>query len=357
MINFEELTEKYKYVRMVRPEDNQDLHNFLESISMECGPLDIQYSRKPDIFASFNEQSDRYYIFVYLNNDFSIGGFGSLIIKKMYINEEFVEAGYYADMRLSPKLGRKGHIQSRQIYAESLKRYKEIEEIKNVKYFYTAILKNNEKALNALTKNKRGIHYHKITEYRVQSLLKINYRKPNDKFNVSYNKNFNYLESYLKKISFQENPSQQNTITIERDGKVLMSAVLKKMKYRNLIITRASLSLMTLGRLLPLLKRPSIKVKKEFVQRYITDIVFYDSKFSKDELMNELLSFIRLSNDYSTTHAYSFIVQKSDDLTKSLSRCFTEETIGILFQVTSDLEDKTISANDSTLIGFDICTS
>jgi hypothetical protein len=357
METLQQLTEKYKYVRMVKPEDNEELLTFFESISMECGPISMKYCRRPDILKSFEEQSENSYIFVYLNEDETIGGFGSLIVNKLFINGEAVQAAYYADMRLSPTLCRKAHVESRKIYAESLKRYKEIEELKDVKYFYTAILKENEKALQALTKKKRGIIYHELCEYNVVSLLKIRKSKVNPKFTTEISKISNPSKEITLNRLFQNQENHHERVLIKDGNKILLSATIKKMKGRSLIISNAPKYLQFLCRLLPLLMRPALKVNKEFVQRYITDLYFDDSHYTKDELFFVFLQFIRNLPEYQRTHAYSFIHQKNDNLSKSLSRCISQITTGILFQVTSDDEEQTIFPDDRTEVGFDICIS
>jgi hypothetical protein len=357
METLQQLTEKYKYVRMVEPQDNEELLTFLESIPMECGPISMKYCRRPDILKSFKEQSENSYIFVYLNEDESIGGFGSLIVNKLFVNGESVQAAYYADMRLSPTLSRKAHIQSRQIYAESLKCYKEIEELKDVKYFYTAILKNNEKAIHALTKKKRGIIYHELCEYDVSSILKVRRSIVPSKFSIELSSEINPPTDSENNRLLQNNKNKHEKIIIKHGAETVFTATIKKMKGRSLVISKAPKYLQILCRLLPILRRPALKVNKEFVQRYITDLFFNDSNFTKDEIFFAFLQYIRNHPQYKDTHAYSFIHQKNDDLTRSLKRCITQVTTGILFQVTSDDEVQTIFPDKSTEIGFDICIS
>ena len=353
METFDQVISKYKYVRLVEDKDNKELATFLESIPMECGPINLSYSRRPNVIDSFNEQSKENYIFIYENEDNSIGGFGSLIINELYINGEKCKAGYYADMRLSPKISRKTHVQSRQIYAETLARYKEINELKDIKYFYTAILKNNTKALNALTKKKRGINYHELCEYDVLTLLKIKPQKTKKNFTVELKQN---NQNAPKHRLFQMVNNNYDQIIIKEDEKILFSATLKKMKGRHILVTKAPKLLQLLCRLLPLIKRPQIQLNKEFVQRYITDIVFYDQS-QKEDILKTFFNYIYQSQEYKETHAYSFINQRNACLKKYLKGCIFEETTGILFQVTCDDETQSIFPEQDTEIGFDICLS
>lgn len=357
METLQELTQKYKFVRMVTPDDNDELLKFLDGISMDCGPFSLKYSRFPNVIDSFKEQSDKSFIFVYLNEDQSIGGFGSLILSQLYINGQSVQAAYYADMRLSPTLSRRAHIESRQIYAESLKNYKQITELKDVKYFYTAILKNNEKALQALTKKKRGIIYHELCDYDVITMLKIrrSFKKPRFSSEL-ISKTDTPLEQSENRL-FQHISNSHEKVILKDKNKVIFSATIKKMKGRNLIISKAPYYLQLLCRLLPILRRPALKLNQEFVQRYITDIYFHDPNYKKDEIFFDFLQYIRNHPQYSKTHGYSFLHQKNDDLTHSLKKCFSQKTSGILFQVTSDEEEQTIFPTKDTEVGFDICIS
>lgn len=357
MQTLHEITQKYKYVRMVKPEDNDELLSFLEGIAMDCGPIAMKYCRRPNIIKSFQEQSSEAYIFVYLNEDETIGGFGSLLVNELFVNGQKVKAGYYADMRLSPTLTRKAHLQSRQIYAETLANYKEIEELKDIKYFYTAILKDNQKAINALTKKKRGIHYHELCEYNVTTLLKITRSLKRPRFTVKVETQLNSTLLNRHKRFLQRTKNDHKVITLSDKDKVIFSASIKKMKTRNLIITRAPKYLEFFCKILPIFRRPSLKLNKEFVQKYITDIYFYDSKYSEDDIFCEFLQYIRRLPDYKETHAFSFIQQHEALHKKSLGKCITHKTTGLLFQVTSDKEEQSIFPTTKTEIGFDICIS
>ncbi len=159
------------------------LHKVIEEEMMELKKdVNIKYSRRPDLIESFLESQQVPAIITEAKNQFLA------VINEMTINEygEPKNIYYNSDLRVSKKAGIKVRINFRKTYANLIK------EIDGD--CFTVVLKDNQKAINALTKNKSDLFYHPVYEYTSRTLLVL--------------PTFSFISSKLKGVSIVEGRDQ-----------------------------------------------------------------------------------------------------------------------------------------------------
>jgi|GEM_PF-4332360 len=138
----------------------ESLHNVIEEEMMELKKgVEIKYTRRPDLVESFLESqqipaliTDHKNQFLAVINQMTIGHYGEP--KNIYYN---------SDLRVSKKAGIRVRINFRKTYADLIKKIDA--------ECFTVVLKDNQKAINALTKNKSDLFYHPVHEYTSRTIL------------------------------------------------------------------------------------------------------------------------------------------------------------------------------------------
>jgi len=172
----------YPHIRLARPEDNEQLLIFVKKIKMVTHQTILTHKREPDFFAFSRLSGNQSLIFIMENQDKSIGGYGMLSKKKVYIEGELKTVGYLTDIRISDSLHRQTRFEWRSLYHEMLKNKHLIEEIADCSCFYSIIMGDNQQSLNAFTKGKRGVIYRNFCNFKsVNILFRYNiFKKIND---------------------------------------------------------------------------------------------------------------------------------------------------------------------------------
>lgn len=141
-------------------EQYNSLHNVIEEELMELKQfVNIKYSRRPDLIESFRESqqipaiiTDQKAQFLAVISEIAVTSMGET--KSIYYN---------SDLRISKKAGIKIRMKFRKTYVDLLRQID--------RECYTVVLKDNQKAINALTKNNSDLFYHAIYEYTSRSIL------------------------------------------------------------------------------------------------------------------------------------------------------------------------------------------
>lgn len=200
-----DILEKFSHIRLASEEDNQAILDFYNNESMQTGGESISFARTPDFFEFYRLSAKKYWLFLFLNKDLSIGGVGGVLRHERYVNGELKPLAYFCDLRISPKAHRIAKLQWRKFFPEVINILPKLSPEEYCETAYTAILAANEAAINSLTKGGRGITYRFIGKYKVHSYVNTGLLK-SKRF---YAKNIS-KEEFLK--FYKEN----------NDGKLLM---------------------------------------------------------------------------------------------------------------------------------------
>ena len=166
-----DLLSEYSQIRLATESDNEEILKFCSEINMSTSSMSLRYERSPDYFAFLKEQTSRYFVFVFLNKDDSIGGVCSVVLKQQYIDGELCRLAYLCDLRTSPSLYRLARVQWRNCYAKVVAGLRDIIEFEECKYFYSAVFSDNQIAQEALVKRNRHYVYRELGSYHAVSVI------------------------------------------------------------------------------------------------------------------------------------------------------------------------------------------
>ena len=178
----------YPHLRLAKSEDNEQLINFVKKIKLVTHNTILIHKRDPDFFTFTRMAGSQSLVFIMENQDRSIGGFGMIVKKKVYLQGELKTVGYLTDIRVSNSLYRKTRFEWRSFYYEMLKNRHLIEEIEDCACFYSIIMSDNQQSLNAFTKGKRGVVYRELCKFNsVNILFRFNIFKKNNDLDILEN--------------------------------------------------------------------------------------------------------------------------------------------------------------------------
>ncbi|MEH0861289.1 hypothetical protein [Halobacteriovorax sp. DPLXC-1] len=206
MLTLEEVMEPYSHIRLATKSDNDAILNFYKDIHMQTGTESLSFDRGENFFEFYERKGNHYWSFVFLNDDETICGVGTIIRQIRHVNGEFRPVAYFCDLRVSPVGGRRAKVQWRKLFKDIIEALPNLSEELRCEMSYTAILSDNERAIKSLTKNGRGFNYRHIDNYHVYSVVcppvfnpargrvqKIDFKKFND-FYRSENSNLELRE-------------------------------------------------------------------------------------------------------------------------------------------------------------------
>lgn len=166
-----DLMAPYPRIRLATPDDNRALLKFLSSVSMDAQSFSMRYDRNPDFFAFTRQQGIDQSVFLFLNDDDSIGGMGTVCLRDQYVEGQLVRTGYHCELRTTPGLSRRARIQWRHLYRDLIRHYQTVEDYGGCAFFYTALLRGNRAAEAALARKNRDFVYRPIADYQTGAIL------------------------------------------------------------------------------------------------------------------------------------------------------------------------------------------
>jgi hypothetical protein len=366
MVEQQSLTEylsKYKNLEVATIPDNEDILDFLANVPMESDRVSLRYDRSPDFFRLLKEQASFSYVIKILNKDKTIGGIGVFTVRKAWENGKLHYIGYTSDLRISPTLSMRSRVQWRNGYASIIKDFKLITEFKNLTYFYTAILDDNERALRSFTKGDTGFSYQKVSSYRS---LNIFGKKPFSKQNKYNRYEFSKyskkeLISFLSKITSKLSSgyyynNQDNDESTRREKEIMgynydEYLVIKDeegdiisccypfhtSESRNIIIDKMDVGYKMLTSLSPFYNGKKLKTGESLRILYFTDLQF-DESLTEDERAHITLSYINYLSENKIQrnfHLITILDFYNEQLTSKLklNGHLVEEKKATLYQV------------------------
>ncbi|MBK9322742.1 MAG: hypothetical protein IPM97_07320 [Bdellovibrionaceae bacterium] len=130
-------------IKVASPSDNPQLLEFYKSFPVK-GVLDLKVDRRGDFFGPYRTESNQYQTYILKDDDDSVQGLASFIIKEVMLNEKPTVIAYGRDLRVSHH--RKAILEWGKHFVPCL------EEVSNnfgVEYFFSILNMMETKALNA----------------------------------------------------------------------------------------------------------------------------------------------------------------------------------------------------------------
>tara|TARA_Y100001970_G_C14215863_1_gene849594 strand:+ start:667 stop:1845 length:1179 start_codon:yes stop_codon:yes gene_type:complete len=162
---------KHPRVSLAKEEDNDEILSFFSTLPMEGTKTAISYDRKPDFFKFLSFCGPLSYVFIVrAKKEGGICGVGTLVLRPGFIMGEQKWVGYLGDLRIQP--GPRASVIWRKFYGDLMDHAQSIEEFGGCEFFYTSILRENRKALNALVYNKKNpFQYFPLAQYKMVNIL------------------------------------------------------------------------------------------------------------------------------------------------------------------------------------------
>lgn len=161
---------KWEGLELYDPSMNEELIQFVRSISMDSGGMEIAYDLSPNFENHLLIGGDDYLVFVWRNQQHDIVGTGSFTRRTGRMGDRAVQVGYFGGLRLSPRMERRQRVHWRKQYGELIELLSGGESSFSVDVIYTAILNKNIAAVKALT-NSKQFSYVPVTSYHSYSLV------------------------------------------------------------------------------------------------------------------------------------------------------------------------------------------
>ncbi len=175
--SMDDILEKFTHIRLATEEDNAEILEFYNNESMQTGEESISFARTPDFFNFYKLSSKKYWLFIFLNKDQSIGGVGGVLRHERFVNGKLKPLAYFCDLRISNNASRIAKVQWRKFFPEIINILPKLGPDEYCESAYTAILADNEAAINSLTKGGRGITYRFLGKYHVHSYINTGFLK------------------------------------------------------------------------------------------------------------------------------------------------------------------------------------
>ncbi len=276
----------YTEYHIANENEYDDIHHILENEAMELqGFVKLKYTRKPDLFGSYLESGQIPAIITDEDKKF-LGVVSEVDVKKFGQSQK---AYYTSDLRIAKSAGIRTRAKFRQAYLEVLKNLPG--------ECYTVVLKDNEKAIKALTRSK-DLFYHKVYEYTSHSILglpSLGYmRTSKSLLNFTIEKADSNAYQYIKdKLQFSEFSHGVNysdhEFVIKSSGRIVGYFSLKKPTSRNLFVEPENSRVGVWLKAIKLLFKHDYK--KKIPWTYITNFIV-DSDIDKSELYRFVLKYL-----------------------------------------------------------------
>ncbi|EQC47756.1 hypothetical protein [Bacteriovorax sp. Seq25_V] len=343
------ILEEFSHIRMATEADNEAILKFYKNESMQTKEESISFARDPNFFDLYRLTTDTYWTFLFLNDDLSIGGMGSVLRHMRQLENESTPLAYFCDLRISHNAGRKARVQWRQFFPRLVSALPRLEPSLACKSAYTAILANNDAAINSLTKSGRGITYRHLGTYYVKSHINTGLF-PNDKFYTKeisteefqsfYNKqngtkflseDTKYTHETLTKKHATFNNlgvfSQGNLIAIARP---VTKNITRRLKVQNLKGTKLQAT-----KLLKLLGRPTPGSDGELSTLELTYLTFAKAleKDDRDMVIESIWKWIKRSGLLREIHIINYVQETKEEDVSMLRQGIAFTTNGHLFEI------------------------
>lgn len=350
-LTMDEVVKKYSHIKIATEEDNQKILEFYKNEAMVTDGESISFARDPNFFDFYRLTTNTFWTFLFLNDDLSIGGIGSVLRHERRVGEEIKPLAYFCDLRISHKAGRRAKIQWRQFFPDIIESLPKLAPEYYCISAYTAILASNDAAINSLTKGGRGITYRYLNSYLVNSFVttgllhsKLFYA---EEITIETFLKF-YQENNAKIFLSEEKSSLQNTISklssfskesnlvgVFKNGTLVsVSFIVNKNITRRLKVNNLSGAKMLATKLLKVLGKPTPSKDGEL---QVVDFLYYslDEKFEsfEKEILEAYSEFLNNHKINKKAHTINIINDNKIDNMNILNNGISFITKGHLFEI------------------------
>ena len=277
----------FKEFYVANEDDYQDIHHLLENESMELSDyVRLKYTRRPDLFGSYLESgqipaiiTDKEKKFLGVVSETSIMQYGES--RKVY---------YTSDLRISKSAGLRTRANFRKAYLEVLAELPHD--------CYTVVLKDNERAIKALTRGQSDLYYHKVYEYVSRAIVVLPtfrlIKVRSDKFDIYEENNHSYVKEKIEKSAFANIVNEEDTVfCIRKVGKVVGQFSISRPDKRSLFVesksTKVSFWLKALRMIF------GHEYERKIPWCYITSL-YLDEDLNKSEVIEYICRYLYLKN-------------------------------------------------------------
>ncbi len=171
-MKLQSLVDEFTCVKIANQEDNADILNFIEHISMQTSDGGLGIDRLPNFFSLTRAQGEKSFTFLFLNANKTLGGIGCISLTSMQVKGKTEKLGYCSDLKFSRKIDRQTRIEFYQFYEKLIENFAKIEELDGCQYVLSSILDENVAA-------KKSIVQKESRKSKVQSLPVYQYENIN----------------------------------------------------------------------------------------------------------------------------------------------------------------------------------
>lgn len=298
-LTFEQVLGKYSHIRLATQEDNQAILDFYKNEVMQTSAESVSFARDPDFFAFYKQTTKTFWTFLFLNDDHSIGGMGTVLRHIRFIDGDFKPVAYFCDLRISSNAGRRAKLQWRQFFPDCISSIKILKKDQRCISAYTAILATNDAAIASLTKSGRGVTYRYLNSYNVQSYVSTGLLH-SQRFFTKEISLFEFTEFYKENVGMnflaQDTNDLVNTISAMRilSKKFILLGAFKK----DTMYAITAVSINNVSRRLKILNLSGAKLLASKAFKFtLKDAVTSDGEMSVSDLVFTSFKEIKLTKD------------------------------------------------------------
>lgn len=367
-MKIEDIISKYNHIRLAKSNDGQAIVDFLKSIPMKFGNISVRYDFEDSIWKFLNYQGEKAYVFLVVENN-KICGYGVISVRDYYILGERHRAGYLSDLRVSPQASREAKHQWKESVNDLFSNVGEIEEFKDVSYFYAAVFDKNIKALKLFNNEKFPLIFNPLLKYQAISILgrkPIQFLKPqkaSNNFIIARGtkedelalKEFLYQQNIKKlwgeyyeaeandKDEWARRKSCWNNFNVEdffigknKDGKIVFTTLpWAPQKTRKLVVEEIDRFYIVLGKLFKLVGKKALTKHSPLSNYYLTHFeISHDLSYEqKKEIFTNFLNQLYKTNFWRQYHSVIFCDYYDEAVNQVLNDYIVIKTKASLYQI------------------------
>lgn len=340
MNSTEEVCAKYPNITVAKDSDNQEILDFLKSVSMNLKDGKLDFDRDPNYFKLHSIQGIVSKTFLFRNKDGSLVGIGVLTaVRGLYQGKETVWA-YSSDLRFSPKMDKVTKLQFRPWYSDLVKNIKTLQDLHCPEFMLSIVLDDNEMAKKTLLNRNNPVIYRPVYKYQTRAVVgKLPTLKRSPKVtnvssgNIAELKKFIQAEQSLHSFSFSLLDIEQKlktlnqtwedfVIVMNKENQIIAAAFpTSDNEFRKTVAHIESKRMKMIGLLSRLLGRPAIP-QNGVLKTSILAFTTYKNSLTSEE--KETLHKALLTKAWSMNSQNHVMVTTEEQKPKAMNRVFED---------------------------------
>lgn len=354
-MDISEFLKSHSGVSVATEKDNQDILNFFSQTQIQGRGLNIVYDRAPDFFAFLKIHSPDVLVLIYRGPTNEIQGVATMLFRQGYVDGKVERVCYLGDLRMG--FDRKGAVLWRKIYGEFFARKNEIDQLKDVKLFYTCLIDDNELSQRSLARNKKsGFAYHRVSPYSMVSLMmkKPSMGNSSSSYEVSddpplealldfYRKNesattagYLYSQEIPDRLKAWPDLHKKDFLAVRHNGRIVAACALwSPRQCKRILLTRVPFHLRSVFSFLRFASFGKFRFAGELKVLYVTHLMFEQSldQTEKVKIFKELLKEAWQVREEKGYHFLSFCDFKEASLKEAAASFITNDVAMAIHEV------------------------